>query len=1037
MKRVMKAVAAVMLLMAVVLAAGCHKDPENGGGNDGGNGGGGTEAGLYLGVIGFNDQLITKPIGLLNSSSEQSFTFFINALTTRDGTALYHAVNTSLDWLKNATMPEDLMNVSIVTFTDGLDNASMMLNDQYGSQTEFLNAINHRIKTEKVEGLDIQAYAVGMRGNDVQDVASFQRNLQQLSSSPSNVFEVENMDLVTVKFREIATKLYNETTVFLGTGVKIPGGYDNNTMLRITFDNVNDANSSTKYVEGFYSRENGKGKLTNVNYCGLHSTSGATVVSDRQDGAYFWFTFRELKTLDGVPVTNTSNMKLWRCVANTADWQPESEFSPSSYSEIQVDSKSAVIVLVLDCTTSLGPSDFNQMKNAAKTFVEVLGHYGNNGGGVIGNVPSVITSDASEVTAHSAVCGGTIINDGGSAIISRGVCWSLHETPTSDDQLVLDGNMNGEQFLCQLSGLESATTYYFRPFAMNGAGVGYGEQRSFTTETFDPIPPVGRVYTIDEILELQPGTVFQESSCVDGIVTADEVSGNLYKSAYFQDRSTGKAIQLYFNNSSTVRIGDSIRVYLEGSMFVNYHELPQLSNINPDGQVVTLASNRPIEPAQATIAGLRAGAFPPGSLVRLENVMFTEHTTFADLGYASYGNRTIVEVDNPNISNSVVVRTSNYAYFAGDTLPNRACNIVAVASVYNDNWQLILRTKDDIEEFGDPLPVNGEGGTVHSLPYLQSFYSDFGSYMTYDVLGPQSWMIDYNTAKINGYSFNTYYSNEDWLISSPVRLTGVNDAKMTVTYIARYFNSIDADLTFWASTNYIWGTDPTTATWTQLPVSLINGTNWDFQTAEIPLTEFVGRTVTVAAKYLSSDTTAGLVEIQRIEIEEGSVVTPTPSTPEVQNLPYAQSFAYEFGTYMTYDVLGSQSWVIDYSTAKMTGYLNPNYYPNEDWLISSPVAITGVSDAKMVMTYVGRYFEDINEDVTIWVSSNYTWGTDPTTTTWTQLPASLINGTNWSDFHTAEIPLTEFVGETIYIGVKYTSSDTKAGTMEIQSIVIE
>ena len=74
--------------------------------------------------------------------------------------------------------------------------------------------------------------------------------------------------------------------------------------------------------------------------------------------------------------------------------------------------------------------------------------------------------------------------------------------------------------------------------------------------------PVGTIYTIGQINEMTPGTVFNEDASVYGIVTADEQSGNLYKAAYIQDRASGAALQLYLNAVSGVRIGDSIRVYL-------------------------------------------------------------------------------------------------------------------------------------------------------------------------------------------------------------------------------------------------------------------------------------------------------------------------------------------------------------------------------------------------------------------------------------------------------------------------------------------
>jgi ABC-type oligopeptide transport system substrate-binding subunit len=46
-----------------------------------------SKEGIYLGVIGFNDQLYIKDITYLNSSSYQSFTNFVDNLTPGNGTA--------------------------------------------------------------------------------------------------------------------------------------------------------------------------------------------------------------------------------------------------------------------------------------------------------------------------------------------------------------------------------------------------------------------------------------------------------------------------------------------------------------------------------------------------------------------------------------------------------------------------------------------------------------------------------------------------------------------------------------------------------------------------------------------------------------------------------------------------------------------------------------------------------------------------------------------------------------------------------------
>ena len=541
--------------------------------------------------------------------------------------------------------------------------------------------------------------------------------------------------------------------------------------------------------------------------------------------------------------------------------------------------------------------------------------------------------------------------------------------------------------------------------------------------------PIGTVYTIDEILAMESGTVFTEDASVYGIITADEQSGNLYKVAFMQDRATGAAIELYLNAVSGVRIGDSIRIYLKDVTFSMYNNLPQLTNFEADGHIIILANNKPIEPQLTTIANINAGRHLAG-LVRLENVKFTEENTFAEP--TTYGNRTLA--DPTDYSQTVIVRTSNYANFAYDSLPQGTGNLVAIASVYGSTWQLYIRSIRELE-FEGYTP----GGDA-DLPYYQDFTSSFGTYTTYDVAGPQSWEIDYNTAKMTGFVNNTNNANEDWLISKRFSLENVSEASMTMTYIARYFNDLDADITVQVSSDYTSG-DPNQATWTQVPASWTSGSNWtDFASTTLDLSQFVGQKVTVAVKYVSTDEKAGTIEVQSILIQEGSGPTPPPGPGtggEVQNMPYCQSFASEFGTYMTYDLYGSESWVIDYSTAKMTGYVGGSYNANEDWLISSPVAITGVTDAKMTMNYIGRYFNNINEEVTIWASTDYTWGSDPTTATWTQVSASLSEGSNWSNFLTAEIALTEFVGQTVTFAVKYVSTDSKAGTMEIQSICIE
>ena len=442
--------------------------------------------------------------------------------------------------------------------------------------------------------------------------------------------------------------------------------------------------------------------------------------------------------------------------------------------------------------------------------------------------------------------------------------------------------------------------------------------------------PIGTVYTIQDILAMTPGTVF-DSASVYGIVTADEVSGNLYKVIFIQDRASGAAIELKLNATSGVRIGDSIRVYLKDAIFDKYHNLPQLSGFGPDGHIIILANDRPIEPALTTIAGIKGGQYLCG-LVRLEDVSFTQTGTFAEISES--GNRYLVDATSPNNDDNFVVRTSNYANFAYDNLPEGPGSLVGIATVYNSTWQIIIRSKGEMQfDNWDPTPTPPVvPGEVQSLPYTQSFSTGFGTYMSYSVVDDNHvWTYEstYSVVQMTGHvggNPGEDFANEDWLISSPVALTGVSDAKMTMRYLGRYFNNINNDVTVWVSTNYTYGENPTTAQWTQLPANLVESTTWsDFKDVELALTDYIGQTITVAVKYLSTDTKGGTIEVSAITVEEGTAGgdTPGPGPGTVEGdgsreNPYTANDVILLGIQ---ESDGQKYWVKDY----IVGVINSNY----------------------------------------------------------------------------------------------------------------
>ena len=331
-----------------------------------------AKEGLYLGIVGFNSELYTMPLGLLNQDTKHNFENFVDGLSMQNGTILYHAVNTGLNSLANAKIPENLINVSVVTFTDGLDQGSYRLSETYNSGSEYLTAVNGRINNELIGGSNISAYSIGVRGSDVSDIEGFRNNLNKLSSDPvHNVVEVSNMSEASEKFAEIAQQLYNQST-FYNVTLKLLA-QEPNTRIRFTFDNVTDVNESQCYIEGTYISNNDKGQLTDIEYVGLKSMSGVAVTASTE-GIFDLFSFQNLTDTNGIPIS-TDYVKEWNWLESSLQWQYNSEFTPSGNTEIVNEYKSAMIMLVLDCSSSLG-SDFVNMKTAANGFIETLsGNY--------------------------------------------------------------------------------------------------------------------------------------------------------------------------------------------------------------------------------------------------------------------------------------------------------------------------------------------------------------------------------------------------------------------------------------------------------------------------------------------------------------------------------------------------------------------------------------------------------------------------------------------------------------------------------------
>lgn len=135
-------------------------------------------------------------------------------------------------------------------------------------------------------------------------------------------------------------------------------------------------------------------------------------------------------------------------------------------------------------------------------------------GGIASNAftePIISTNAANAISGTSAISGGTITSNGGSAVTASGVCWSTTTGPTLSDSFTTDGTTSGSFSSTMTGTFASQTTYYVRSYATNSVGTTYGNQVSFVYF------PVGLAY--------QGGKVFYVFTSSDPGYIAGETHG--------------------------------------------------------------------------------------------------------------------------------------------------------------------------------------------------------------------------------------------------------------------------------------------------------------------------------------------------------------------------------------------------------------------------------------------------------------------------------------------------------------------------------
>ncbi len=151
--------------------------------------------------------------------------------------------------------------------------------------------------------------------------------------------------------------------------------------------------------------------------------------------------------------------------------------------------------------------------------------------------------------------------------------------------------------------------------------------------------------------------------------------------------------------------------------------------------------------------------------------------------------------------------------------------------------------------------------------------------------------------------------------------------------------------------------------------------------------------------------------------------------------------AYFPPNWYNYSVTGDQVWegyseygFLNSACMEMNGYAAGSNYANEDWLITPQLTLSSYTNI-----YLNFYalYKFAGDSLHIMVSNNYTGTGSPTAATWHELAhphTTMFDDTGALAFKKFQVNLTSYKSTPLYVGFKYTSSDTDGSRWNIDSV---
>ena len=360
-------------------------------------------------------------------------------------------------------------------------------------------------------------------------------------------------------------------------------------------------------------------------------------------------------------------------------------------------------------------------------------------------------------------------------------------------------------------------------------------------------------------------------------VIANDETGNLYKYVYIEDATGGIRVninKLNLYQDGRFRVGKNLIIKLkdlyigksggEFQLGVPFNgNIGQVEEANVYKYFFDSKENiTKVEATERTIPQLSFADV--GRWIKIKNVQYVESDLGEPYAAGTTTNRTLKDCSG----NQVILRTSNFASFANNTIDAGQGDVYAVLSYYNGTYQLWI-----------PYQVNADfdnercdGAVAPKILFSEEFGTTLNAtnWTAVSVTGAQVWATSNQGtgsnyyAVMNGYANSTNNANEDWLISKEIDMNGYSQINLTFDSDVRYNGTA---LKAFVTDNY--SGNPSTTTWTELSATFdTNSGAFGFvSSGDVSLNGFAGKKVRVAFKYVSTASASNTWEIDNIKIK--------------------------------------------------------------------------------------------------------------------------------------------------------------------------